>query len=128
MPAARYSRLHVGVGGAFLVMLIALSVRPAEAIPAWSRKYQTRCSTCHAVFPKLNYFSKAFRNNGYRCPGGADGTASKEPPVIMVAEAYKKLFPHALWPSDIPGAVPLAVRGIARFNTFADDQPSTVEY
>jgi hypothetical protein len=125
---AHSSRPRLIVVGAVLVTLIALSVRQSEAIPAWSRKYLTSCSTCHAVFPKLNYFGKAFRNNGYRFPGGEDATATKQEPVSLGAEAYKKLFPHALWPSDIPGAVPLAVRGIARFNTFEDDQTTTFEY
>jgi len=130
MPAAHahVSRHRLIVVGSMLVTLVALSVRPAEAIPAWSRKYQTSCSTCHAVFPKLNYFGKAFRNNGYRFPGGEDGTATKQAPVSLGADAYKKLFPRALWPSDIPGAVPLAVRGVSRFNTYQDNQTTTFEF
>jgi len=51
------------VGRAAMVAIaVGLVIGPssAEAIPAWSRKYQTSCSTCHAVFPKLNYFGKAF--------------------------------------------------------------------
>src|SRR3990172_12231005 len=125
---AHSSRPRFIVVGAVLVTLIALSVRPAEAIPAWSRKYQTSCSTCHAVFPKLNYFGKAFRNNGYRFPGGEDGTATKQPPTSLGADAYKKMFHRALWPSDIPGGVPLAVRGVSRFNTFEDAQTTTFEF
>ncbi|MBI2834047.1 MAG: hypothetical protein HYX76_06435, partial [Acidobacteria bacterium] len=91
-----------------LATLFVLAATDALAIPAWARKYRTSCSTCHTVFPKLNYFGKAFRNNGYRFPGGLEETATKEPPVVMGAEGYKKLFPRALWPSDIPGGVPLA--------------------
>jgi len=125
---AHSSRPRVIVIGAILVTLVVLSAAPAEAIPAWSRKYQTSCSTCHAVFPKLNYFGKAFRNNGYRFPGGEDGTATKQAPVSLGADAYKKMFPKALWPSDIPGTVPLAVRGVARFNTFQDAQTTTFEF
>ncbi len=116
------------IAGAMLVLFIGLTGSPAEAIPAWSRKYQTSCSTCHAPFPKLNYFGKAFRNNGYRFPGGEDGTATKEPPVSLGAESYKKMFPRAMWPSDIPGTLPLAVRGVARFNTFEDDQTTSFEF
>src|SRR3972149_3126338 len=74
-----------------------------RATPACSRKSRTSCSACHAAFPKLNYFGKAFRNNGFRFPGGEDGTATKEPPVSLGADAYKRLFPRALWPSDAPG-------------------------
>src|SRR3990170_7009566 len=111
-PLSRSCRFRPIVAGASLAMLVSLSVRPAEAIPAWSRKYQTSCSTCHAVYPKLNHFGKAFRNNGYRFPGGEDETATKETPVSLGADAYKKMFPRALWPSDIPGgAAPPAARG-----------------
>lgn len=125
---AHVPRPRLVLFGAALIMLITFSAAPAEAIPAWSRKYQTSCSTCHAAFPKLNYFGKAFRNSGYRFPGGEDETATKEPPVSLGADAYKKLFPRALWPSDVPGAVPLAIRGVSRFNTFQDDQTTTFEF
>lgn len=111
-----------------LATLFVLAATDALAIPAWARKYRTSCSTCHTVYPKLNYFGKAFRNNGYRFPGGLEETATKEPPVVMGAEGYKKLFPRALWPSDIPGAVPLSIRGISRLNWFEDDQTTSFEF
>lgn len=115
------------IAGSLLLVLL-VSASDAMAIPVWSRKYRTGCSTCHAIFPKLNYFGKAFRNNGYRFPGDLEETATKEPPVIMGAEAYKKLFPRALWPSDVPAAVPLAIRGISRFNWFEDDRTTSFEF
>jgi hypothetical protein len=111
-----------------LLLLIFFCAANAAAIPAWSRKYQTSCSTCHAVYPKLNYFGKAFRNNGYRFPGGLEDAATKEPPVSLGAEGYKKLFPHALWPSHVPGTVPLAVRGILRANSFEDSTADSFEF
>ena len=109
-------------------LIFLFSVVDVLAIPAWSRKYHTSCSTCHAAFPKLNYFGKAFRNNGYRFPGGQDPEATKETPVSLGAEGYKKLFPHAMWPSDLPGVPPLAVRAVSRLNTFEDDQTTTFEF
>lgn len=111
-----------------LATLFVLAATDAVAIPAWSRKYRTSCATCHTVFPKLSYFGKAFRNNGYRFPGGLEETATKEPPVVMGAEGYKKLFPRALWPSDIPGALPLAFRGISRLNWFQDERTTSFEF
>ena len=126
LPALhRLGRVALVVG---TLVALLLPSKPAEAIPAWARKYQTSCSTCHAPFPKLNYFGKAFRNNGYRFPGGEDETARKEPAIILGAEGYKKLFPRALWPSDMPGAVPIAVRGVSRFSTYEDDQTTTFEF
>ena len=40
----------------------------AYAIPPFSRKYQTSCSTCHLDFPKLNDFGKAFKDAGFKFP------------------------------------------------------------
>ena len=111
-----------------LSLVFAFTAVDALAIPAWSRKYHTSCSTCHVAFPKLNYFGKAFRNNGYRFPAGQDPEATKEDPVSMGAEGYKKLFPRALWPSDLPGVPPLAVRAVSRASTYEDDQTTTFEF
>ncbi len=82
--------------------------RPAEAVPAFSRKYQTSCQTCHVVFPKLNPFGEAFRLNGYRMPGETEEQV-KQVPVSLGSEAYEKLWPKMVYPSTLPGNVPLAV-------------------
>ena len=85
----------------FLGLLLGAS-QNALAIPAFARKYQTSCSTCHTAFPVLSAFGKAFKANGYRMPGG-DQQAAKEKPVSLGAPAWKQVFPRAVWPSDIPG-------------------------
>ena len=36
-------------------------------------------------------------------------TWSKEVPVPLGVDAYKRVWPDAVWPSDIPGTVPLSV-------------------
>ena len=43
-------------------MLLVLIIPSASAVPAFSRKYETACQTCHVGFPKLNPFGEAFRN------------------------------------------------------------------
>ncbi|MGZ6144181.1 MAG: hypothetical protein ACXWLM_12640, partial [Myxococcales bacterium] len=56
----------------FATALVAAALplaRPAEAIPAFARKYGTSCQTCHTVYPKLTPFGEAFRRNGFRFPG-----------------------------------------------------------
>ena len=58
-----------------LLALISLAVvlampPPASAIPAFSRKYGTSCTTCHSDFPKLNDFGKAFKDAGFKFPKG----------------------------------------------------------
>ena len=79
----------------------------AHAVPAFARKYQTSCQTCHIVFPKLNAFGEAFRLRGYRLPGETEEMV-KQAPVSLGAPAYKKLWPQAVWPGEISSAVPLA--------------------
>src|SRR6266545_7647041 len=94
------------------VLLVSIAVisktTPVQAIPAFARKYQTSCQTCHIVFPKLNAFGEAFRLRGYRMPGETEEMV-KEKPVSLGAPAYKRLWPEAVWPSDLPATVPLAV-------------------
>lgn len=93
--------------GITAAIFILLSCQTASAIPAFARKYQTSCMTCHAPYPRLNAVGQSFRLNGYRFPD--DELYVKDKPVSMGAEAYKKMFPESIWPSDIPGLPPLAV-------------------
>ena len=94
----------------FLMGLIAvvLYTPSANAIPAFARKYQTSCQTCHIGFPKLNAFGEAFRLNGYRMPKETEDLI-KMKPVSLGSDAYKRMWPRAIYPSDLPGQVPLAV-------------------
>ena len=98
---------------ALLVLVFAVE---SYAIPAFSRKYRTSCSTCHYAAPMLNAFGKAFKNNGYRYPAGADPEMTKEEPVSLGSEAYKKVWPDAIWPADIPGTSPVSVWAVNRIN------------
>jgi hypothetical protein len=76
--------------------------KEASALPVFARKYHTACSTCHLAIPVRNSFGEAFRNNGYRFPGGSDEEMVKEEPINLGADANKNAFPNAIWPSDIP--------------------------
>ncbi len=87
---------------------VLLGAPRAEAIPAFARKYETSCQTCHTVFPKLNAYGTAFRLNGYRMPSETEEMV-KQKEVSLGAPAYKKLWPQAVWPGAIPSHVPLAV-------------------
>lgn len=85
----------------------------SQAIPAFARKYQTSCYTCHSGFPARNAFGEAFRNNGYRWPGGEDEDHAKQEQTKMGSDGWKKTFPNSPWPTDIPGFAPFAfwIRG-----------------
>ena len=41
-----------------LVAIIALGVEWSLAIPAFARKYDTSCLTCHAPFPRLKAYGE----------------------------------------------------------------------
>ena len=45
--------------------IVFSTVTEVSAIPAFARKYQTSCATCHKVFPLLNPFEVAFKLNGF---------------------------------------------------------------
>ena len=106
--------IGIMVLAAFILLLAAPD--DAGAIPAFSRKYKTSCSTCHYAYPKLNAFGKAFNNNGFRFPEGQDPEMVKEEPVKLGAEGYKYVWPDAIWPADIPGSSPLSVHAIGRIH------------
>ena len=91
-----------------VVLAVLGAFRPASAVPVFARKYQTSCQTCHIVFPKLNAFGEAFRLNGYRMPAETEEQV-KETPTSLGSEAYKKTWPSMVYPSSIPGHVPIAI-------------------
>jgi len=82
-----------------------ISVRNADAIPAFTRQHKTECSTCHTIYPELNEYGQAFQKNGFvyseksknaKSTGkkGAPGTKDKMEGVLL---------------SGIPEFLPLSV-------------------
>lgn len=52
---------------------ILLTPNEADAIPAFARRYETSCRTCHEYhFPRLNSFGRQFRENGLQLADGAE--------------------------------------------------------
>lgn len=90
------------------VVTLLAAASPASAIPAFARKYATSCQTCHIAYPKLNSYGEAFRLLGYRLPGETEEQV-KQPDTSLGAEAYKRVWPDAVWPGAIPAHVPLAL-------------------
>jgi hypothetical protein len=120
-PLKRYRNILTGVlllmGGLFLYF----SFRPMSdtyAIPAFARKYQTSCATCHNNYPELNDFGEAFKKNGFNFPKD-DELFVKEPPVLLGAPAQRQAFPKALYPGELPGSIPIGFRysGFASYNS-----------
>jgi len=93
-----------------VVMGVMLSSVPkTSAIPAFSRKYQTSCTTCHNNYPELNDFGEAFKKNGFKFPKD-DESFIKEAVVMLGAKAQKEAFPGAVYPGEIPGFLPISFR------------------
>ena len=83
MHVSRHSRLRdVSYFGS--LVLIAVSVmlacsQPANALPAFARKYGLRCSACHESWPMLNYFGQKFKDNGYQLMNDRDAPIWQNP-------------------------------------------------
>lgn len=103
MSTRRLPSLQLAVLGWILLLPSA-----ANAIPAFARKYETSCLTCHTVYPKLTPFGEAFRRNGYRFPG-VDSDYVKQGTVPLGQEANKKTFPRSVWPATLPISAPIAI-------------------
>src|SRR6202521_2204111 len=105
-----------------VLWVMLASVPKSSAIPAFSRKYQTSCTTCHNNYPELNDFGEAFKKNGFKFPKD-DEVFVKEPPVLLGSKAQKEAFPGAVYPGEIPGYLPIAFRYEGNF-TLNRKQPA----
>lgn len=106
---------------AILLLLASWCLLPgaARAIPAFARRYETSCQTCHVAYPKLTPFGEAFRQNAYRFPEGGDEAALKQEPVALGNEAQKERWPAVVFPGEIPAQFPLSLvmSGTAGYGT-----------
>lgn len=58
---------QAAAGGLLLAMMIIslATPQPADAIPAFARKYQMSCTTCHNPVPRLKDYGDEFAANGF---------------------------------------------------------------
>ena len=63
----------------FLAWIVVSAARPAQALPAFARKYGLRCSACHESWPMLNYFGQKFKDNGYQLMNDRDAPIWQNP-------------------------------------------------
>jgi hypothetical protein len=69
-----------------IVFLLLTISQPANALPAFARKYGLRCSACHETWPMLNFFGQKFKDNGYQLMNDKDSPIWQNPaywPVTM---------------------------------------------
>jgi hypothetical protein len=93
MNTFQNKRLLVTAGLAAILMTVSTA---ASAIPAFARKYQTNCNTCHTAYPKLNATGRNFKEKGYDMNTGDQ-------------KGMKKISDYLNWDKYIPlsGAIVL---------------------
>jgi len=62
-----------------LLSSVLIDCRPANAIPAFARKYGMPCSSCHEAWPKLSPFGQQFKDNGYQMGNDRDAPIFQNP-------------------------------------------------
>jgi hypothetical protein len=80
-----------------ILMALAFMIlpKPAQAIPAFARKYNVKCYNCHTIPPALNKTGYMFKRLGYRLPPDEmDG--EKPAPKIMELDDAKFDITNAL--------------------------------
>ena len=55
---------------ALLLVLLTIPSTPADAIPAFARRYRVSCMLCHNPVPVLNDFGDRFAADGFRLATG----------------------------------------------------------
>ena len=70
------------------IVIILLAPTASQAVPAFARKYDVKCFTCHTMPPALNKTGYMFKRLGYRFPPDEmDGTK----PAPKIAELDKNI-------------------------------------
>src|ERR1700687_795682 len=85
-----------------LVFLFLAAIQPANALPAFARKYGLRCSACHESWPMLNFFGQKFKDNGYQLMNDRDSPIWQNPSYWPVTF---RIIP--LWHRVSTGKVPV---------------------
>src|SRR5271169_5834566 len=62
-----------------LATVVLTCIQPANALPAFARKYGLRCSACHESWPMLNFFGQKFKDNGYQLMNDRDAPIWQNP-------------------------------------------------
>ena len=99
------------LAAAALAAVALLAPAPAQAIPAFARKYKMSCTTCHAPFPRLKPYGEEFAGRGFVMEPG------QEPPRAVV-DAGDELL-------ELPRELPLAIRVDAFGAWTPDADPQT---
>ena len=60
--------MNKGIISSLLALALATAATAAHAVPAFARKYDSNCSSCHTAYPQLNKAGRKFKEAGYAFP------------------------------------------------------------
>jgi hypothetical protein len=92
-------------------LALLLTIQTADAIPAFARKYDMSCTTCHAPFPRLKPYGEEFAGNGFRLAdkesprffrntGDDELSLMREVPLALRLEGYGRWRPQSSGRTD----------------------------
>lgn len=101
-------RMIAGVPVLLLLLAVMLpSPKPANAIPAFARKYGLPCSACHTAWPMLNNFGQVFRDNGYQLMNDRDSPITRDaayfPATIRITPQWHRESSDHQGLDSVPG-------------------------
>ncbi len=112
----RRQRWMSAVPAVGLLVLGLLIPKPSSAIPAFARKYNVKCYTCHLIPPALNKTGYMFKRLGYRMPpDDMDGTK----PAPKISELDKDI------PFRITNSLALITQGSFTVDKNISDSPTS---
>jgi hypothetical protein len=88
----------MAIGCAVLGGIIAISTKPAQALPSFARQTGQPCGTCHTDYPALTPYGRRFKLLGYTTGGGKFRTTPFPTSAYIgdLATRYAKEFSD--WP------------------------------
>jgi len=95
-----------------VVFLVLAVSQPANALPAFARKYGLRCSACHESWPMLNYFGQKFKDNGFQLMNDKDSPIWQNPSYWPVTLRITPFWSREST-NKIAADTPTGVAGIA---------------
>ncbi len=95
--------MHLVVAGLLGVTLFVETSQRAYAIPAFARRYNTSCFTCHTSEPLLNEFGRRFQASGYQLPGTREKTSIWDQSPFPVALVAAPMVAHTTEKDNISG-------------------------
>src|SRR5450755_2550049 len=73
-----------------------LAPQPAQAIPAFARKYGLKCYSCHTIPPALNKTGYMFKRLGYRLPPDEMDGTKPAPKISELDKDIKFSITHSI--------------------------------